>query len=193
MEETSKKLSQEYVIVGADLSLKRPGFSILHMKNENIEKVQFFAINNKTKKKPRGQLLLEIYEAFDNMLKALNGKDCIFVRQKSINNMNTKFARSGSMAIGGISQVVGIMDYLVWKERQTEWEEFYPVSIKKMLTNNGKADKNQVANSLIEYVGQQTYKYDDESDAVAVAIAWLISKKIIKPKYETQEKKDNEE
>ena len=53
-------------------------------------------------------------------------------------------------------------------------------TIKKLLTGNGKAEKQEVANALTAYIGEHAYRNDDESDAAAVAVAWLISHNQIK-------------
>ena len=72
------------------------------------------------------------------------------------------------------------MDLLSWEKDHLVWEEFYPTTIKKTLTGSGKAEKSQVADALKEYLGQQNYKNDDESDAAAVAVVWLIHHNQIK-------------
>ena len=51
--------------------------------------------------------------------------------------------------------------------------------MKKLLTGSGKASKEEVAEALESYVDCQTYESDDESDALAVGIAWLILNKMI--------------
>ena len=49
-----------------------------------------------------------------------------------------------------------------------------------MITGSGKANKQYVADSLERYVGKVQYRTDDESDAVAVGIAWLIGEGYLK-------------
>jgi len=49
--------------------------------------------------------------------------------------------------------------------------------VKKLLTGSGKASKTEVAMALERYVATQQYETDDESDAVAVGLAWLIQQK----------------
>ena len=61
-----------------------------------------------------------------------------------------------------------------------EWYSIYPVTIKKLITGNGRAMKEEVAECLEKYIGKQDYKCDDESDAAAVAISWLIQQGQIK-------------
>ena len=58
-----------------------------------------------------------------------------------------------------------------------------------MITGSGKASKQDVADSLERYVGKVQYGTDDESDAVAVGIAWLIGEDYLK----TQEHSANME
>lgn len=49
-----------------------------------------------------------------------------------------------------------------------------------MITGSGKASKQDVADSLERYVGKVQYSTDDESDAVAAGIAWLIGEGYLK-------------
>ena len=66
---------------------------------------------------------------------------------------------------------------VLWDKRQSIFEELAPTTVKKLLTGNGKASKADVADAQSQYVGSQVYSTDDESDAAAVGIAWLIAKK----------------
>lgn len=178
------ELPNRYTLIAADLSLKRPGFCMLNVEQQDnqarISDVCTYSVDNKTKTKPRGQLLQEIAEMFRWILDNAE-YDAFLVREQSINNCGGGGARSGTAARTGISGVVGVMDLIAWDEDKLTWEEFYPVSIKKMLTGSGKAEKSEVAASLSAYLGERTYKNDDESDAAAVAVAWLIHHKQIKP------------
>lgn len=54
------------------------------------------------------------------------------------------------------------------------FDELPPPTVKKLVTGSGKASKEEVAAALSQYVGQQIYRSDDESDAVAAGIAWLL-------------------
>lgn len=71
-------------------------------------------------------------------------------------------------------KVVGITDLAAWQIREMTFDEIAPASVKKIITGSGRASKADVAASLAQYVGQQFYASDDESDATAVAVAWLI-------------------
>ena len=168
----------EFFIVGADLSLNRPGFCVIRYAHGSIKLEKITCVDNKVNsKKTRGQKLLENVA----MLKSLcdEYKPIYFVREASIKN--ARFGqRSGTAARTGISETVGVMDLFVWENSKTEWQEIYPTSIKKCITNNGRATKEDVAKALPNYVGDVEYTVDDESDAVAVAVAWLIKNELIK-------------
>lgn len=176
-------IPDKYSLIAADLSLKRPGFCVLNVERIDgeikITNINLSSVDNKTKTKPRGQLLQEIAQAFKLLLDAAN--EAVFlVREQSINNCGGKMAHSSTSARTGISSVVGVMDFIAWQNGNLSWEEFYPLSIKKMLTGSGKAEKSDVAASLVNYLGEHQYKNDDESDAAAVAVAWMINHNQIK-------------
>ncbi|TWM32265.1 Crossover junction endodeoxyribonuclease RuvC [Bacillus licheniformis] len=48
--------------------------------------------------------------------------------------------------------------------------------MKKAITGNGKASKDELAKSLYRWVGYADYKTDDESDAVGVGVAFAMQK-----------------
>lgn len=56
--------------------------------------------------------------------------------------------------------------------------EYSPTAIKKLVGGSGSAGKEEVAAGLFPYVGEQTYVCDDESDAVAVGITFLLKHKL---------------
>ena len=175
----SKEIEQvnfpnEYKVLGADLSLKQPGFCILTIKNKKIKNVELYSVNNKTdKKKKHGQLLDEIGEKFKSIFPP-NGM-IYLVRENEIMKVKVPSERS-------LSKVVGLVDWMAWALYDREWYSIYPVTVKKLITGNGRADKKEVAECLEYYIGKQPYKCDDESDAAAVAIAWLIQQNQITPK-----------
>lgn len=172
---------QHYYVCGADLSLRRPGFCLLEIDNKdgkaNIVDVRLMSVDNKSKRnKTHGQILREILFCFNKFLScskateelseesAINADGFFFVREKMILNKKVPSERD-------VAKVVGIMDYYLDNQ---EWYEIYPVTIKCLIAGSGKAEKQAVADALPQYVGKQEYQNDDESDATAVAVAWLI-------------------
>lgn len=174
-------LPPSYTLISADLSLKRPGFCKLSITLQNgtahINNVELMSVDNKTKTKARGMILLEIQQALIDF--SASDLPVFFVRERSVNNCGGKMARSGTMARIGVSEVIGIADLVAWTHSHSEWEEIFPVTIKKLITGSGKSEKQDVANALNCYLGKLDYKNDDESDAAAVAVAWLINHKQI--------------
>ena len=59
------------------------------------------------------------------------------------------------------------------------------------MADNPNAEKDEVASALEQFVGVQDYACDDESDAVAVAIAWLLQKNLIDDPYASSESPQN--
>lgn len=168
----------EYKVLAADLSLRRPGFCLLELrKTQNdfaeITKIDLMSVNNKNaSKKSHGELLDDIIVAFQKFCPTIG--TVYLVRETEVMKMKVPSERS-------LSKVVGIMDWAAWWTNK-EWYSIYPTSVKKLITGSGKAEKNEVAEALEKYVGKQDYKCDDESDATAVAIAWLIQQGQIKQK-----------
>lgn len=176
-------IPNQYVLISADLSLKRPGFCKLFIEKKDddvlISRIELLSVDNKTKTKPRGQLLTEIANAFRSFIANIDSP-VFFVREQSVNNCIGNAVRSGTAARTGISGVVGIMDLLTWQLGEYSWDEIYPVTIKKLVTGNGKAEKQKVADCVAQYFSNLPFKNDDESDAAAVAVAWLIQHDQIK-------------
>jgi crossover junction endodeoxyribonuclease RuvC len=159
----------KYKVLGADLSLKRPSFCLISVEKRDvltITGVKFLTVDNKSdKKKCHGHLLEDICAAF----KKIYPRNCtVFaVRENEIMKVKVPSERS-------LSKVVGVMDWALWVFYSKEWFSIYPMTVKKIIAGNGRALKEEVAASLDKYIGKQKYKCDDESDAAAVAVAWLI-------------------
>lgn len=160
-----------YIVIGSDLSLRRPGFCILSVRKENgetkVKVKKLLSVDNKTaKKKSHGELLDDIRIAFVKMAFPIE-ENTFLVRENEILKQKVPSERS-------LSKVVGLMDWLAWNMAKKEWYSVYPMTIKKYIAGSGKAEKSEVAVGLEKYIGKQEYKCDDESDAAAVAVAWLV-------------------
>jgi len=119
-------------------------------------------LNNRGEKKSHGQILAEIY----NLITDLAVDVAVFVREKGF----SRFPHETQ----ALFKVVGVADLAAWKAYGTEFVEIAPTTVKKLLTGSGKANKDEVAAALDKYIGEQQFEADDESDAAAVGIAWLI-------------------
>ena len=94
-----------------------------------------------------------------------------------------------SRTIEVLHKVVGVVDLYSWGLGNRVFEEVHPKTVKKLVANDQLAEKNVVAAALEQFVGKYDYACDDESDAVAVGIAWLIQKGMIDSPYPEPEKK----
>lgn len=101
----------------------------------------------------------------------------VYVREKAV---ITHMADTDRLfRIGGVSDVA------LWEVRQTGFFDITPSSVKKIITGNGRARKDEVAKCLAPYVGEQTYMTNDESDAIAVGVAFLIKEGYLDEKRDT--------
>ena len=121
-------------------------------------------LNNHGEKKCHGQILAEIYA----MITELAVDVAVFVREKGF----SRFPHETQ----ALFKVVGVADLAAWTTCQTEFVEIAPTTVKKLLAGSGKATKEEVAAALETYVGKYDYEVDDESDALAVGIGYLIQK-----------------
>ena len=117
-------------------------------------------LNNRGEKKCHGQILAEIY----GMITELAVDVAVFVREKGF----SRFPHETQ----ALFKVVGAADLAAWTICRTEFVEIAPTTVKKLLAGSGKATKEEVATALETYVGNHKYEVDDESDALAVGIAW---------------------
>ncbi len=166
-------LPSHFIIVAADLSLYRPGFCVLEIQNGRVKKVDLSSLDNKSSKKPHGAILEEIVD----MMPIPDDTDApvYFVREHG-------FITKGAYAQMTKNKVVGIVDYAIWKYRKKTWYELYPTTTKKAVTGSAKAMKEEVAEGLTKFLGRQAYSNDDESDAAAVAVAFLLQNGFVFPK-----------
>ena len=79
--------------------------------------------------------------------------------------------------------MVGVADLYAYGFGQREFAEVSPKGVKKAVTGNSSAEKDDVAAALPQFVGEWDYACDDESDAVAVGVAWLIREGMIDDPY----------
>lgn len=106
--------------------------------------------------------------------------DAELVREEALRKSGT--SASGKV-LSILNRVVGVSDLYAWAFGQRQFQEIEAVTVKKKITNDASAEKNEVAEALEQFVGKQEYACDDESDAVAVGIAWLMKQGLIDNPY----------
>lgn len=73
-----------------------------------------------------------------------------------------------------IFRMVGVTDLVLWDETGKSFDQLAPKEVKLLVAGDGRATKENVRDALSKFVGPLEYKTDDESDSVAVGIAWLL-------------------
>ena len=162
-------------ILAMDLSLNCPSFAVLETVGDRVKILEVTHVYNKNNKKPTGQKLNEIADALSNIIldHKLNEGDTHVVREKGF----SRFALTTQQ----LFRVVGVSDLMVYALlNKGDIEEITPTSVKKLVTGDGKASKEDVEDGvrghLIPEQRDYIFKTDDESDAVAVGISYIIKK-----------------
>lgn len=157
------------LVLGLDLSISSPGFAVVRFGGGKPELIHKSHLKTKSTYS-HGQRLIAIERHLLNLIDLFGPFD-IVVREKGF-SMHAKTTQV-------LFKVVGVSDLALAKEGYTKILELAPTTIKKAVTGNGKASKQEVAEAVDLIIGKQKYDTDDESDAVAVAIAYAKQAKLL--------------
>ncbi|MBA4547722.1 crossover junction endodeoxyribonuclease RuvC [Thermoactinomyces intermedius] len=153
-------------VLGLDISLSSPGFAVLEVKDKKVKLLECGSIkaNNKHSQIQKMRRIVSHLESltydYDVDVKV---RENSFVRH----NRTTKILER---TVGAVLFTLG------------EMEEIPPTTVKKLCTGDGKASKEDVQESVKKWLSLPSdYKFqtDDESDACAVALAYLIQNKYL--------------
>lgn len=158
-------------LLALDVSLNCSGYAVLdYDKKGNVSVLENGHISNKSIPANRiGEKLVNIHKRITELFRKYE-IDAV-VREKSFSNSHIGSGQKLQMSNGVVHEVAGGYGF--------EITEIAPTTIKKYITGNGKSDKSAVAEHLKKFVGERKYRTDDESDAVAVGITWLLQNKYI--------------
>ena len=153
-----------------DLSLSCPAFAVMEVLDGELEIHHLSHVKTKAGKSHGFRLfeiyirMKEIYEEFPDIQEV--------VRERGF----SKFPATTQ----ALFKVVGISDACAYKHGYPIVHEITPLEVKKLITGNGRSDKDRVAKSLkIVYGIENNFKTDDESDSVAVGVSHFIKKKLL--------------
>ena len=113
--------------------------------------------------------------------------DAQIVRERAIDKQRGPFNKSRTIEV--LHKVVGVADLYAWAFGQKQFDEIDPRGVKSTVANNFTAEKDEVAKALTQFVGHWDYACDDESDAVAVGVAWLLLQDMIDDPYKEADTK----
>ena len=110
----------------------------------------------------------------------------VVVREKAL---DMQAGPRKSRVIEVLHKVVGVADLYAWGFGGRVFDEIPPQDVKLYVTNDRLAEKDMVASCLPKFVGEREYACDDESDAVAVGVAWLLKEGLLDSPYDPPEPK----
>ena|SRR5579875_2543972 len=159
------------IILSLDLSLSSTGYAVANVVDGEIDLLEKGHINNKKfAKRSQSFRLHRIATVLKDLFKRYPIE--VVVKEKGFSK--------GHISTQALFKVAGVADLMCFSFGHETIEEYTVASIKKAVTGNGKADKQEVADNLHLYVGEIEYETDDESDAVAVLVTYCIDKGLIR-------------
>ena len=156
-------------VLGLDLSMSTPGFAVVEFTNGKPVLVHKSHVKTNAKN-THGQRLVQTADYLRNLIDVYGPFNAV-AREKGFS------AHANTTQV--LFKVVGVSDLELAREGYTRVADIAPTSVKKAVTGNGKASKDEVADALEQYVGKHLYGTSDESDAVAVALAYGIQNKLM--------------
>ena len=157
------------LLLALDLSLSSTGYAVIQWEDSKATVIEVGHIDNKRKgrmKWSHGKRLLHIYEELSFVINSYPDIELV-VREKGVSRFNR--------ATQVLFRVVGVVDLLLEEKELKPSEEISISETKKLITGNGKAEKEEVATAVQQYLTESTtFVNDDESDAVAVGVAYCL-------------------
>jgi crossover junction endodeoxyribonuclease RuvC len=157
-----------------DLSLNGSGMAVIEVEEGRVRIKHSITVDNK--KIPtdrRGLKLVMIGNKLADVIEDFTPD--VIVRERGF----SKFANETQ----ALYRVVGVSEYILESLDRGLSGEYAPTSVKKAVVGSGKASKTELARLLRDYLVKDQYDYvfgtNNESDAVAVGITYLLDNKII--------------
>lgn len=159
-------------VLGLDLSLNSAGYSVVEWNGQSATVLAVGHIDHKHKgrqKWSRGKKLLNIFQQLKTVIN--QWQPDIIVREKGVSRH--------AAVTQTLFCVVGVSDLLLETCGYPACNEIAISSVKKQITGDGRAEKETVATELQQYLtAPQEFAVDDESDSVAVALAYCMKEGI---------------
>ncbi|MBL6785486.1 MAG: crossover junction endodeoxyribonuclease RuvC [Rickettsiales bacterium] len=147
-------------IIGVDPALTKSGWAIID-KVSNQNNYIASGIIKTNSSDPLPVRLKFIFQAIEAILNEYEPD--IAAIEETFVNKNAATSLKLGCARGAIISAIAIQDLKVF--------EFTPKFIKKSLTGSGAADKMQMLKMISLIMPKAQIKYDDEADAIAIALA----------------------
>lgn len=165
------------IVMSFDLSLSNTGYAVGQVIDRKLEILEIGSIGTKRfAKRSTGFRLHHIAMELRSLYKKYKA-DAV-VKERS-------FSNSRITATQQIFKVNGVWEMITHLANHDDFTEITPASIKKELTGNGRASKEEVAQACLDHfrtiMGDSALKFDnkDESDAVAILITYCKKEGLI--------------
>ena len=158
------------IVLAMDLSLSSPAFAVIK-KTTGKPKVLHLSSVKTNAKKSHGYRLFQIYNHLKDIYEEFEGQIDFVASEKGF----SRHARTTQILymVHGVARVCSYMNGY-------EVEEMSPTTVKAKVGGSGKASKEQLADAVRGYFTEELFfKNDDESDAVAVGLCFLIDKGVL--------------
>lgn len=158
------------IILGIDPGTTTVWFCVIKEENWHLELIDFWVL----KTVPKIDLaikLLEIWNDIQELIKNFQVEKIVI--EKLFFQTNVKTAID-------VAQARWVVLYEAIKNNLII-EEYTPLQVKKAVTWNGKANKNQLKKA-IQFIFwlEESPTYDDAADAIWMAYMWFLNKNLIK-------------
>lgn len=160
-------------VLAMDLSLNLPAFAVVGINDGVPEIIKVCHVDNKKKTKwTQAEKIKATADALRQIMSEHKDFDGI-VRERGF----SRFAQTTQ----ALFRVVGVSDLVALEEKDCKQiEEIPPTTVKSLIAGYGKATKDEVEEGVRDLLpdSQKDFSFatDDESDAVAVALAYSIQK-----------------
>lgn len=151
--------------IGLDISSVASGVAIVDKKPDGTLQLIAHDVIHTSSKQEIGKRLVVFAETLQTFFDTYEPD--FVIREETINNRY-------SNAI--LFKFLGVAQFLASNNGHPKTYEYYPTTIKKSLTGNGRASKADVANKCQEYFREDLSTLtEDETDAIASIITYLNS------------------
>jgi crossover junction endodeoxyribonuclease RuvC len=160
------------IVLGIDPGTATTGYGVVKINGDNSMLAVEYGLIETSKDTGAGARLMKIYDEL--VLEVIKShKPDVFVIEKLFFATNAKTAIRVGQAQGAMLLAAARYNLPVY--------EYSPMTIKKVLTGNGRADKGMVQKSVRKHLGAGVRKkkgekthFDNAADALAVAICHVL-------------------
>jgi crossover junction endodeoxyribonuclease RuvC len=154
---------------GLDLSLSSPGFAVISVQDRKPYILESSHVKTNAKY-THGKRLVTIQNEMLRIYGAYSPFNTV-IRERGFSRHQT--------TTQALFKVIGISDLTLSDEKDIE--EIPPTTVKKIVAGDGKASKEDVETAVRRLLRLDNYEFktDDESDACAVVLAYLIREDLI--------------